>query len=89
MRLAKSEDVNMRKFDHPNLVKCHDVYENKDLKIITMEYCSGNTLYAYVKERVTLHEAEALSITKQILNGIGVPFSTLSNCTRRALSTGI
>lgn len=27
--------------DSPNLIKCYDIYENKDLKILIMEYCDG------------------------------------------------
>jgi serine/threonine protein kinase len=34
-----------------NLVKCYDVYENDDLKIIVMEFCNGGTLERYIGER--------------------------------------
>ena len=72
MRLALSEDKMMRKCAHPNLVACYDVYQNQDLKIIAMEHLSGGSLQDYVKRRVTLPEVEALSITKQIFNGVAV-----------------
>ena len=47
--MSKTEDKIMMKCASPNLVKCHDVYKNMDLKIIVMEYCNRGTLDEYIK----------------------------------------
>jgi len=46
-RLAISEPKMMMLCDSPNLIKCYDIYENKDLKILVMEYCNGENLQTY------------------------------------------
>ena len=38
-RLAISEPKLMMKCNSEHLLKCYDIYENKDLKILVMEYC--------------------------------------------------
>ena len=40
-RLAASEPKLMMLCDSPNVMKCYDIYENKDLKILVLEYCDG------------------------------------------------
>ena len=40
--------------DSPYLIKCLDVYENDDLKIIIMEFCNGGTLESYIKDKVKI-----------------------------------
>lgn len=50
-------------------MKCYDVYENKDLKIMMIEFCNGGTLAdQLVKRRIP--EKEAIDIIKQLLCGI-------------------
>jgi serine/threonine protein kinase len=41
----------MEMCNSPYLIKCLDVYENQDLKIIVMEFCNGGTLESYILER--------------------------------------
>lgn len=71
-RLSHNEDKMMLKCNSPYLVKCFDVFKNEDLKIIVMEYCNRGTLTEYLSEKKKLPEEEAISILKQILNGIKV-----------------
>lgn len=40
----------------PNLVKCLDVYENADLKIIVTEYCNGGTLFDFIEQKKRVPE---------------------------------
>ena len=56
--------------DSPHLLKLYDVYSNKDLKVMIMEYCNGKTLQQEINEKVTLEEAEAMMISKHIINGL-------------------
>lgn len=37
--------------DSPYLLKCYDVYENEDLKILFVEYCNGQTLQAEIDSK--------------------------------------
>ena len=40
--------------ESPNLIKCFDIYENSDLKILVMEYCQGLTLDKYLRKKKKL-----------------------------------
>ena len=71
-RLSKTEDKMMRRCSSTNLVKCHDVYLNEDIKIIVMEYCNGGTLDEFLTDQGKVSENQAILIIKQILNGISV-----------------
>ena len=62
----------MQKCSSPNLVKCYEVYENDDLKIIPMEFCKDGTLQHYVNSRSNIPEREAISIIRQVINGVAV-----------------
>ena len=62
----------MRICNSPNLVKCYDVYENEELKLMMLEYCNGGSLQDYIDRKTRLSEKEAILIFKQILNGIAV-----------------
>jgi serine/threonine protein kinase len=58
------------KNDH--LLKCYDIYQNKDLKILVMEYCSGKTLEAHLQKKKKIPEREAVEILRQVISGIAV-----------------
>jgi serine/threonine protein kinase len=62
----------MQVCDSPNLLKCFEVMENDELKILILEYCSGKNLQEYIDEKKSLPEEEAIGILKQIINGIAV-----------------
>jgi len=40
--------------DH--LIRCYDVYSNKDLKILILEYCNGSTLQQEIDEKYRIPE---------------------------------
>jgi serine/threonine protein kinase len=62
----------MYECESPYLLKCFDVYENKDLKVLIIEYCNGKTLKAEIDERKRIPENEAWVILKHIINGLMV-----------------
>lgn len=51
-------------------MKLYDVYENKWLKIMVIEYCNGGTLSQEITHRNRIPEKEAVEILKQIILGI-------------------
>jgi serine/threonine protein kinase len=50
-RLAVSEPKLMMLCESPNLIKCYDIYENADLKVLVMEFCEGRTLEDELKSK--------------------------------------
>lgn len=46
----------MQKCNSENLIKCYDVYENKSLKIMVIEYCNGGTLDDEIKSKGRIPE---------------------------------
>lgn len=79
-RLAVSEPKLMMQCDSPHLLKCLDIFENRDLKVLKMEYCQGKTLDTYLQKRKKLPEREAVDILRQIISGISVSQSVSRNC---------
>ena len=88
-RLSQTEDLMMIKCDSPNVVKCLDVFQNKDIKIIVMEYCNQGSLEDELKKRGIIHEKQAILIIKQIINGITVSLYLFRKCTHATSSTEI
>lgn len=72
--------------DSDNVVKCYNVYENRSLKIMVMEYCNGGELQREISTKYKIPEREAILILKQIINGIAVLFSIFRSCTTTTLS---
>lgn len=72
-----------------NLVKCYDVFENNDLKLIFMEYCNSGSLESLISNRGRINESEAIMIFKQILAGIAVNYCLSRNFIHIKLYIGI
>jgi len=70
----KKEAEILSKFNHKNIVKYYDSFENKNKFYILMELCSGKNLSIFIKEhkeRCKLIEEKILyNIIKQICQGI-------------------
>lgn len=62
----KKEAMMMARFDHPNIVRVHDVFEENGTWYYSMDYVEGRTLDAIVKERGRLPEAEALYYIRKV-----------------------
>ena len=50
-RDAKLEACIMQKFNHPNIIKCYDIYTTRRKLCFVMEYVNGGTLEKLIKER--------------------------------------
>lgn len=59
----------MMKCNSPNVLKCYEILQNKQVKILVLEYCSGKSLEEYCKNK-KLTEKEAVPILRQIMNGL-------------------
>lgn len=58
------------KLSHPNLVDIYDVGESNGLHYIVMEYVKGSTLKQMISRRGALDVNEAMSIMKQLADGV-------------------
>lgn len=63
----KNEIRSIRRLDHPNIVRFHEVYYNEKQISIIMDYCEGGDLYG----RMPYTEAQAAAIMSQVLTALG------------------
>ncbi|XP_062998766.1 death-associated protein kinase 2 isoform X1 [Elgaria multicarinata webbii] len=55
---------------HANIIKLHDVYENKTDVVLILELVSGGELFDFLAQKESLSEEEATQFIKQILDGV-------------------
>ncbi|XP_015275749.1 PREDICTED: death-associated protein kinase 2 isoform X2 [Gekko japonicus] len=55
---------------HTNIIKLHDVYENKTDVVLILELVSGGELFDFLAQKESLSEEEATQFIKQILEGV-------------------
>ncbi|XP_054244114.1 death-associated protein kinase 2 [Indicator indicator] len=55
---------------HANIIKLHDIYENKTDVVLILELVSGGELFDFLAQKESLSEEEATRFIKQILNGV-------------------
>uniref|UniRef100_A0A8D0KNS5 Death-associated protein kinase 2 n=1 Tax=Salvator merianae TaxID=96440 RepID=A0A8D0KNS5_SALMN len=55
---------------HSNIIKLHDVYENKTDVVLILELVSGGELFDFLAQKESLSEEEATQFIKQILDGV-------------------
>ncbi|XP_031978632.1 death-associated protein kinase 2 isoform X3 [Corvus moneduloides] len=55
---------------HANIVKLHDIYENKTDVVLILELVSGGELFDFLAQKESLSEEEATRFIKQILDGV-------------------
>jgi len=60
----------LARFDHPNIVRVHSVFEFNNTAYIVMRFEEGGTLAALLDRRGTLPEAEILRILLPVLDGL-------------------
>ncbi|KAF2199137.1 Pkinase-domain-containing protein [Delitschia confertaspora ATCC 74209] len=61
------EIVIMKLLDHPNIVRLHDVWENRNELYLVMEYVQGGDLFQYMSEVGDLREIEVVHLFRQII----------------------
>lgn len=61
-----NEALTIKGFDHPHILKVHEVIQEGELFGVVMEYIDGVTLFQYVQDKGQLSETEALIYIDQI-----------------------
>lgn len=61
-----NEIENLRKIDHPNVVRIYETFETRDSMYLVMEYCRGGNLLS----RMPYSESEAARILTQVLSAV-------------------
>lgn len=64
------EILALKKIDHPNVVKIHEIFKDSKKLYIVMEYVEGKELFDFVVQKMKLLESEASKITMQLLKAI-------------------
>lgn len=60
------EARNIARFDHPGIVKIHDVFEENDTAYYVMDYIEGESLDVIVRQQGRLPEAKAISYVLKV-----------------------
>ncbi|XP_077988592.1 calcium/calmodulin-dependent protein kinase type 1D-like [Glandiceps talaboti] len=66
----ENEVAVLRKCNHPNIVRLHDIHENKSTVFLVMELVSGGELFDRIVEKGSYTEKDAADIIKQILEAV-------------------
>ena len=67
-----AEARTLSKFDHPNIVKVHAVFEENDTGYMVMSYESGHSLQESLDNNETLDEETLLGIVRPLLDGLSL-----------------
>jgi len=62
----------LARFDHPNIVRVHSVFEANNTAYMVMRFEAGETLSAVLESRGTLSEEELLRIILPVLDGLAL-----------------
>jgi serine/threonine protein kinase len=52
----------LKTLDHPNVIKCFEVYKTPTHCFIITEYCAGGDLLSYLSRRGKLQESVAVEV---------------------------
>ena len=58
------------KFQHPNIVRVIDIFEENDTAYMVMEYVKGETLKQHIQQKGILAEKEAMLLISQLLDAV-------------------
>lgn len=70
------EEINiLKKMDHPNIIKLHEVYEDKRSLYLITEECTGGTLFERIfnttcRNKKTLSEKKIATLFKQLIEAL-------------------
>lgn len=58
----------LRALDHPNILRCYELFEDRSRFYIIMELCSGGELFETIAKRRVLTESQAAKVMFQLLS---------------------
>ena len=70
MKKIQYETELMKRFNHKNITKILEVFNDEEYMLIIMEYINGGNLFSFVKKRRKLSEKMARYLFRQIILGI-------------------
>ena len=70
LRMLDNEIEILKTLDHPNVIKCYDIYRTQTHCYIITELCQGGDLLNYLTRRGKLEESVAVSIMEEIVEGV-------------------
>ena len=70
MKKIQYETELMKRFNHKNITKILEVFNDEEYMLIIMEYINGGNLFSFVKKRRKLSEKMAKFLFRQIILGI-------------------
>ncbi len=62
IKMIQKEIAQLTSLDHPNIIKCYEVLEDRNKIYIILENIVGMSLYEYVMENGELTEAQCATI---------------------------
>ncbi|OMJ72550.1 hypothetical protein SteCoe_28965 [Stentor coeruleus] len=60
----------IRELDHPNIIKCYEVFEDENNYYMPLEYCENGNLFNKLAEIKRMPESQVAEIIDQILSGV-------------------
>jgi len=70
LELFEHEISVMKSLDHPNIIKLHESFENKNTITLVMELCQGGELFDRIVEVGQFSERDGAVVMKQILSAV-------------------
>ena len=71
IELMRTEIEILKIFQHPNIIRLYDIFENIDYIYIIMEYCPGGDLFSYLEQRkFKISEERAAIIMNKICEAV-------------------
>ena len=70
MQNMKNEIEVMQLLKHDNIVKLHEVYEDKNFIYLVMDYLKGGELFERISGADSMTEKDAANITRQMLDAL-------------------
>lgn len=71
LKMFLDEAKTLAKFDHPNIVRVRNVFENNGTAYLVMDYLEGESLHEYLQRKAErMDEARALEILLPVLDGL-------------------
>ena len=62
----------LARFNHPNIVRVHSVFQHNNTAYMVMEFEEGETLATLLERRQTLSERELLNVVLPVLDGLAL-----------------